>query len=127
MKMPKVKKGRTYLKRIIIAVIILAVIAYGAFYVWNEYQKMDTTSMFSGEVVCLPLKSSPEPPNEGTCEKGIKDKDGLYYGVEDVSQSLLVLGKSVMIKGNLNPVEGESADDYVVAGMISGNLVTAKR
>ena len=125
--MPTVKKGRTYLKRIIITVIILGAMAYGAFYVWNEYQKMDTTSLFSGEVVCLPLKASPEPPDEATCEKGIKNKDGLYYGVQNVSQSLLILEKNIVIKGTLDPVADGSGDDYAIAGIITGNLVTPRR
>ena len=125
--MPKVKKGRTYLKRVIIALVILGALAYGVFYVWNEYQKMDTTSLFNGEVVCLPLKNSPEPVNEATCEKGMKNKDGLYYGIQNISQNMLILEKSITIKGNLDPVSDGMGDDFAIAGIISGNLIVPRR
>jgi hypothetical protein len=127
MKMPSERKRGKYLKRIIVTLIILGGMAYGAYYVWKQYQEVDTTSMFSGEVACLPLKSSPEQPDKATCEKGMKTKDGLYYFVQDVSQAALKIEEKIAIKGNLDPVTNEVDGDYNAAGIITGELVTVRR
>ena len=125
--MPTPKRGHKYLRRILVAVIILGAIAYGAWYVWKQYQEVDTTSRFDGEVVCLPLRASPEPADEATCEKGLKNKDGFYYAVEDISQNTLKLEEKLAIKGNLEPVTDATDGEYAISGVIAGKLLTKQR
>ena len=115
MKMGKSGRGHTYL-RILGVVIILAAIVLVGMYTMKQNEEAETMPSIEGEVACLPLKASPEAPDPATCEKGLKNKAGLYLAVQSVPQKDLKLGEKVTVEGNLKPLIEDSP--YMISGTI---------